>query len=157
MPQQTEKQKYPTSIRPEKTAELMAQTGLSEDVLRQLVHEFYGKVRQDDLLGPIFAAGVSDWTAHLEKLTDFWSSVALMTGKYHGQPMQAHMKLKVQARHFSRWLELFRETANTVCTPEGAKLVIARATIIAGAISSNITDVNDDIGLGSTPPNLKGV
>lgn len=155
MPHEPEKSRYQTSMRPEKTAELMAQTGLTDAILEQLVHEFYAKVRQDDLLSPIFEAGVSDWTTHLAKLTDFWSSVALMTGRYHGQPMQAHLRLPVQSKHFSRWLELFEETAHAVCTPDGAELVITRAKTIAGAIETNITDINDGVGLTPTPPSLK--
>lgn len=155
MQQEPEKSRYQTSVRPEKTAELMAQTGLTDAILERLVHEFYAKVRQDELLGPIFEAGVGDWTTHLAKLTDFWSSVALMTGRYHGQPMQAHMSLTVQPRHFSRWLMLFEQTANDVCTPEGAALVVSRAKIIAGAIETNITDINDGVGLTDKPPSLK--
>ena len=37
----------------------------------------------------------------------FWSSVALMTGRYHGTPMAKHLPLPVDAGHFDRWLELF--------------------------------------------------
>lgn len=155
MQKQPEKSQYQYSMRPEKTAELIEQTGLTDAILHRLVHEFYAKVRQDDLLGPIFEAGVSDWETHLAKLTDFWSSVALMTGRYHGQPMQAHMRLPVQPKHFSRWLNLFEETAHAVCSPTGAALVIARAKVIAGAIQTNITDIKDGVGRTATPPNLK--
>ena len=44
----------------------------------------------------------------------FWSSVALASGRYHGQPMPKHLPLPVEARHFDRWLELFRQTARDV-------------------------------------------
>ena len=57
----------------------------------------------------------------------FWSSVALMTGRYHGRPVPAHAPLPVDTQHFGRWLELFRETAGEVCTPAGAAHVIERA------------------------------
>ena len=36
------------SARPEMTAALMARTGLDEDLLEDLVHRFYAKVRADD-------------------------------------------------------------------------------------------------------------
>jgi truncated hemoglobin YjbI len=35
----------------------------------------------------------------------FWSSVALMSGRYHGQPMEKHLPLPIDARHFDRWLD----------------------------------------------------
>lgn len=73
------------SARPQVTARMMAQTGLDEDVLHALVHRFYDKVRVDPLLGPIFDARIADWGPHLDRMVAFWSSVALMTGRYHGR------------------------------------------------------------------------
>ena len=93
--------------------EISALTGIDEAMIRRLVHAFYARVRADALLAPVFEARVAeaDWPAHLERMCAFWSSVALMTGRYHGRPMQAHAPLPVQAGHFDRWLELFRATA----------------------------------------------
>ena len=122
------------SARPQLTAGLMAQTGLNEEVLRELVHRFYGKVRQDRLLAPIFEERISSWAPHLERMVAFWSSVALMTGRYHGRPVPAHAPLPVDTQHFGRWLELFRETAGEVCTPAGAAHVIERAERIARSL-----------------------
>ena len=51
----------------------------------------------------------------------FWSSVALMSGRYHGQPMAKHVPLPIDARHFDRWLALFAETAREVCPPAAAE------------------------------------
>ncbi|NKX30086.1 group III truncated hemoglobin, partial [Rhodobacteraceae bacterium R_SAG6] len=68
------------SARPSITAALEARTGLDDEVLRELVHAFYGKIRKDPVLGPIFAARIDDWPPHLDRMTSFWSSVALMTG-----------------------------------------------------------------------------
>ena len=70
------------SARPAMTAELMAATGLDEERLTVLVHAFYDKVRADPLLGPIFEARIADWGPHLEQMVAFWSSVALMTGRF---------------------------------------------------------------------------
>jgi hemoglobin len=124
----------PTSARPAVTAAVMAETGLDEGVLHQLVHRFYGKVRDDRLLGPIFAARITDWPPHLERMVTFWSSVALMTGKYHGRPVPAHTPLPIKAAHFDRWLALFRATAEETCTPAGAAHVIERAERIAQSL-----------------------
>ncbi len=105
------------SVRPAMTVEVMVSTGLDDAILTRLVHGFYYRVRNDPLLGPIFADHISDWGPHLEKMVDFWSSVALMTGRYHGAPMPKHLPLPVEREHFDRWLELFCQTAIEVCPP----------------------------------------
>ncbi len=64
------------SARPEMTRAVMRATGLDEAQLTALVHNFYAKVRSDPLLGPIFEPRITDWTAHLERMVAFWSSVA---------------------------------------------------------------------------------
>lgn len=134
------------SARPELTAEVMAATGLDEARLQELVHRFYDKVRADDMLGPVFAARISDWGPHLERMVAFWSSVALMTGRYHGRPVQAHARLPLSEAHFDRWLGLFRETAREVCTPEGAQHVIERAERIARSLRIAAEDAARETG-----------
>lgn len=128
------------SARPQMTAEIMARTGLDEDKLTALVHRFYDKVRADAVLGPIFAARISDWGPHLERMVEFWSSVALMTGRYRGTPMPAHVTLPVEWDHFKRWLVLFRETADETCSSEGAAHVIERAERIARSLHMAVED-----------------
>ncbi|SFA68733.1 hemoglobin [Poseidonocella pacifica] len=140
------------SARPAVTQEVVARTGLDEAVLTALVHGFYGKVRVDPVLGPIFAARIVDWGPHLEKMVDFWSSVALMTGRYHGTPVPKHAELPVTWEHFERWLELFRQAASEVCSPEGAAHVIERAERIARSLhtaSQTVRQLDGDV------PNLK--
>jgi hemoglobin len=51
------------------TAAIMAETGLDERILRDLVHSFYEKVRRDAALGPIFAARIAEWGPHLERMS----------------------------------------------------------------------------------------
>lgn len=107
--------------------------GLNEEVVRALVFAFYDRVRADGTLGPIFDRVVAGrWDEHLEKMCDFWSSVALATGRYQGRPLAAHLRLKeVRPEHFERWLRLFRETAAEVCPGEVAVFFIDRAERIA--------------------------
>ncbi len=143
-----------TSARPQMTADLMARTGLSDAVLTRLVHRFYDRVRADPVLGPIFADRIADWTPHLARMVEFWSSVALMTGRYHGAPMPKHLTLPVDRTHFDRWLTLFRQTAAEVCTPEGAAWVIERAERIAFSIHANVEDARNNYGRGGLPPKL---
>lgn len=65
---------------------IMAETGIDEAMIERLVRGFYERVRGDDLIGPIFAARISDWEPHLQRMIAFWSSVALLSGRYHGRP-----------------------------------------------------------------------
>ena len=130
----------PETRRPEQTARLMAETGLDEAMLHDLVHRFYDRVRVDPTLAPIFAARIADWEPHLERMVAFWSSVALMTGRYHGAPVPAHASLPVNGEHFEQWLALFRQTANETCPPAGAAHVIERAERIAHSLYMAVQD-----------------
>lgn len=111
-------------------------SSIDEAMIQALVHGFYAKVRADQDIGPIFTRVIgSDWDAHLAKMCDFWSSVMLMTGRYKGSPMIAHMRLKsVRPDHFQRWLSLFRATAEELFAPDVAALFIARADNIARSL-----------------------
>ena len=114
--------------------------GVSEASIETLVHTFCAKVREDALLRPIFNGAIDDWDAHLAKLCDFWSSVTLMSGRYKGKPVPAHLKFpEIGPAHFNRWLELFRETAHDVCAPEAADLFISRAERIAQSLQLAIS------------------
>ncbi len=120
------------------TAEIVARTGIDEPMIERLVRGFYAKIREDALLGPIFAARIHDWEPHLQRMCAFWSSVALMSGRYHGSPMMKHLPLPVDAVHFDRWLSLFDDTARELCPPEAAAHFIERARRIAESIELGI-------------------
>jgi hemoglobin len=113
------------------TRDLMEKTGIDDALIERLVRTFYARVQADPLIGPVFAARIEDWDAHIAKLCAFWSSVALMTGRYHGQPMQAHLDLPVAAEHFDRWIAIFEATADELCPPAAASHFIERARRIA--------------------------
>ena len=120
------------------TREIMEQTGIDDAMIERLVHTFYARVRQDPLIGPIFDARIDDWDHHLEKLCAFWSAVALMSGRYHGQPMQKHLPLPIDGAHFDRWLKLFEATATELCPPPAASHFIERARRIADSLEMGI-------------------
>jgi hemoglobin len=128
--------------------------GVTEAMIRELVHAFYAEVRRDPLLGPVFAARVHDWDEHLEKLCAFWSSVVLMTGGYKGRPMPVHMAIEeISLSHFERWLALFRATANAVCPAPAAALFSDRAGRIAESLHLGIS-LHRGEGPAVTPPNF---
>ena len=119
------------------TADVMARTGLSPAAIEAFLRDFYGAAREDKLLGPAFAT-VADWEAHITTILRFWSSVALMTGDYHGQPMQAHRHLRLTPAHFARWLALFAEKARAHFSAEGAAHMTERARRIARSLEMGL-------------------
>ena len=127
-------------------------TALSEAMIERLVHTFYGRVRQDDLIGPIFNARVADWNEHLAKLCAFWSSVVLRTGRYDGRPLRPHLMLPLEGRHFDRWLDLFERTAGEVLPASAALVFIERARRIADSFEMSIGTQRGEI----RPPRHQG-
>ena len=120
------------------TADIVARTGIGEAMIERLVRAFYGRARFDPLIGPIFESKVRDWEAHIARICAFWSSVALMSGRYHGQPMAAHLCLPIDTAHFDRWLEIFAETARELCPPPAAEHFLERAHRIAESLELGI-------------------
>lgn len=128
--------------RAEASARIRVATGIDEALISNLVEAFYGKVRADPLLGPVFAERIEDWGPHLAQMKRFWSSVALATGIYDGRPMPKHMRLPVDAQHFDRWLTLFEETAQALCTPLAARHFVTRARNIAESLELGVANHN---------------
>ncbi|MEX0812040.1 MAG: group III truncated hemoglobin [Chitinophagales bacterium] len=86
-----------------------------------LVDAFYSEIRKDDLLKDIFNQIIQDkWPAHLEKMYRFWETVLLEEHSYFGSPFVPHAKLKVERKHFERWLQLFSKTLDEHFTGEKA-------------------------------------
>ncbi|WP_245479738.1 group III truncated hemoglobin [Hansschlegelia zhihuaiae] len=89
----------------------------------------------DAVLGPIFERRLEGrWDQHLATMTDFWSSVALTSGRYNGKPHVAHQLLGVTPEHFERWLRLFEATVVDLCEGPAAALFIDRAHRIADSL-----------------------
>lgn len=124
------------------TVEIVERTGITEAMIERLVHGFYDKVRADAVLGPVFEARIRDWGPHLAQMCAFWSSVALMTGRYHGTPMAKHLPLPVDGGHFDRWLALFEQAARELCPPVAAEHFIERAQRIAASLELGIAGAN---------------
>jgi len=78
-----------------------------------LVDSFYGKIRLNELLGPIFNGVIQDrWPQHLKKMYSFWQTVLLDERTYDGRPFPPHANLPVEQLHFDTWLKLWHETVN---------------------------------------------
>jgi hemoglobin len=113
---------------------------------RSLVEAFYSRARRDPLLGPVFEPVLAArWDEHIARLVDFWSSVTLRTGRYHGRPTAAHAGHGLTEHHFARWLEMFEASARDVCPPEAADVFVGYAHRIGESLQ---------IGLGIGPKAL---
>ncbi|MGQ7793399.1 group III truncated hemoglobin [Faunimonas sp. B44] len=123
-------------IAPAPTSPEPRHEALDEDLIARVVHTFYGRVRADERLGPIFAAGIGDrWDDHLPKMCAFWSSVMMQTGRYKGRPVPAHARLEgVTPRDFALWLGLFKRTVDELCPPAVADSFMEKAVRIAQSL-----------------------
>lgn len=118
----------------------MKYQGISEESLKGLVDAFYSKVRDDELIGPIFNSAIDDWPEHLEKLQAFWSSVILTSGRYKGRPLPAHLKHAeaIDASAFARWLAIWKDTTDGLLDPESAAALQEKAGRIAESLALGI-------------------
>ncbi|MCQ6958355.1 group III truncated hemoglobin [Mucilaginibacter aquariorum] len=104
----------------------------NEADIRNLVNTFYGKVRQDELLAPVFEIVIGDqWDHHLERMTDFWSTLLLYTKKFSDDPLTKHLPLALTKEHFDRWLLLFHGTVDDLFQGQIAENAKKRANSIA--------------------------
>lgn len=104
----------------------------TETDVELLVNEFYTKVRNDELLDPIFAAVIKEnWDTHLKLMVDFWSTLLLYTRKYVGAPLPKHLPLKLSNEHFNQWIKLFSETVDELFVGVIAENAKSRALSIA--------------------------
>lgn len=112
---------------------------LDDAALARLVDTFYERVQADGELGPVFARTVHDWPSHKALLVAFWSSVALGTRRYRGNPMAVHRGVAgIDAAHFERWLALWRRTAADVLAPDAAAAMIAHAERIGRSLREGL-------------------
>ena len=121
--------------------------GVSGRFISLMVETFYARVREDELLGPIFAERIADWPAHLERMKSFWRSILFNSGEFSGNPMAKHMALPgLEERHFVRWLQLFYANLEALeTTPDAVTLVAARARAIADSLLTGISIRRDGI------------
>lgn len=98
-----------------------------------LVHQFYAKIRADEEIGFYFNEMISDWDAHLEKLTDFWETNLFGVRKYKGNPhavhneVDAHFDEKITTNEFGIWLNHWFQTIDEHFDGENAETLKRRA------------------------------
>ncbi len=89
-------------------ATLPAKFDVSRPEIERVVTTFYAKVRAHPVLGPVFAAHVTDWPAHEAKIAGFWANAILHERSYGGNPLAVHRAAgNVHPGMFEPWLALF--------------------------------------------------
>ena len=118
---------------------------LTLEDIKILVDEFYGEIRSDELLAPIFNERIKDnWPVHLEKMYRFWQTVLLEEHTYFGSPFVPHADLPVDKEHFAEWLVLFNKTVDRLFTGEKAEEAKWRAGKMAELFEAKITFKRDN-------------
>ena len=120
---------------------------LSGADVKLMVDAFYGKVRGDDLLAPVFDAVIRDnWPAHLEKMYRFWGTVLLGQSTYNGSPFRPHAFLPVDEKHFDRWISIFNETVDELFAGEVAAEAKWRGRKMASLFNHKINYIKNNPG-----------
>ena len=114
----------------------MSDQSITRSSITLLVDQFYSEVRNDPLLRPIFAKVIGEnWTPHLERMVDFWSTVMLGTREFQGNVYGKHMALAgIEPEYFSRWLALFEKTVDALFDDPDATEFITVAHRIAASL-----------------------
>jgi hemoglobin len=108
----------------------------SPDDVRTLIDAFYGRIREDDMLGHIFNdIAKVDWPNHLPRMYSFWEFLLLGGEGYSGNPIEPHRRLHQQVRLekklFDRWVEIFQSTVDQYFAGKVAEEAKHKAQLIA--------------------------
>lgn len=114
-----------------------------EDIML-FVDKFYGKVQQDELIGPVFASVLQDWNPHLQQMYRFWNAALFGVPGFRGNPFAKHAPLAIEAKHFERWLILFRATIEEDFEGEMAAEAKNRAELMAEMFLRRLRGLNGD-------------
>ena len=116
----------------------------SREQVNFLVKTFYAQIRQHKVLSPFFEKAITDWDAHIEKLTDFWEASLFLKTKYTGNPLQAHIKVDkdnnhgITQEHFGLWLNLWVGTIDSHFEGDYAENAKSKARKMATFMFMNI-------------------
>ncbi|RFU14309.1 group III truncated hemoglobin [Rhodobacteraceae bacterium W635] len=128
----------------------MAKFDITRGEIERVVARFYAGVRAHPVLGPVFAAHVTDWPAHEDRITRFWANAILGERGYDGNPMATHVSAgNVRPGMFAPWLDLFDATLSAELPPDKAAKWSAMAHRIGRSLRAGVVD--RDILPGGVP------
>lgn len=122
----------------------LARFPITPEQIDRVVATFYAAVRRHEVLGPVFAAHVTDWPEHEARIAAFWRNAILYERGYDGNPMRVHMAAgNVRADHFDPWLMLFDATLMRVLPLEAAQAWSALAHRIGAGLRMGVADLRE--------------
>lgn len=124
-----------------------------EDIVR-LMHEFYGRMFKDEVMGPIFLdVAKMNLETHIPIISDFWELQLFQKSGYRGGMMMVHFQLHnkvmpdgLEHHHFMRWLDYWYDTLDALF--EGPRASWAKT--VASRIGNNMSQRLDEVS-GRTP------
>lgn len=132
---------------------MLARFDITPEQIDRVVAVFYSAIRRHEILGPVFAAHVTDWPGHEAKIARFWKRAILYQPVYDGNPMRVHLQAgDVMPQHFPHWLALFDETLRRTLPPETAAAWSALAHRIGRGLRIGVEDIRVD---AAGPPILR--
>jgi hemoglobin len=126
---------------PRSSQEGAGSAGIDRAVICRIVDAFYLQVAEDPMLGPVFNSRLhGEWSQHLQKMYNFWSTIILGQISYTGNPIKVHRELPdIRVEHFDRWLSIFRATLKQECsTREQEESLYGRAERMAQAMANEV-------------------
>lgn len=113
-----------------------------------LVDTFYGKVRENSIIGFIFdEIAEVNWETHLPKMYNFWAGILLGETDFRGNPMLKHIilskKTEMTDTQFDEWLRLFFETVDDLYEGNLAEEAKYRAKMIARNMLFRINQIEE--------------
>lgn len=113
------------------------------DDIKLMVDTFYSRIREDEILGPIFNDKLEDrWGQHLEKMYRFWQTILHDEHTYNGAPFPPHATMPINESHFTLWVKIFSNTVNDLFEGPIAEEVKKRGALMAAIFNSKIEHFN---------------
>lgn len=111
----------------------------SIDDIQLMVNTFYNRIREDEVLGPIFEEKIQDrWQQHLEKMYRFWQTILLEEHTYNGAPFPPHARLPIDESHFVIWVKIFSSTVDDFFEGPVAEEAKKRGALMAAIFNSKL-------------------
>jgi hemoglobin len=113
------------------------------DDIKLMVDTFYSRIREDEILGPIFNDKLEDrWGQHLEKMYRFWQTILHDEHTYNGAPFPPHATMPINESHFTLWVKIFSNTVNDLFEGPIAEEAKKRGALMAAIFNSKIEHFN---------------
>lgn len=100
---------------------------LGEEGFGQLTKAFYRRVREDDLIGPMYPD--QDWAGAEERLRDFLlfrfgAMTRYLENRGHPRLRARHMPFRIGIAERDRWVKLMGEAADEVVADSGVRAAL---------------------------------